>query len=178
MADVNGDGRSEILVAAGFGGGPRVTVWDGASTAAGSPRALANFFAFEQTLRNGVYIAAGDVDGDGRADLIVGGGPGGGPRVSAFGAASLLVTTPNNQPTDGERIVNFFAGDPNNRGGVRVGAKNLDGDSRADLVTGAGENAGSRVGAYTGAALAAGGVPSALRDFDAFAGFGGGVFVG
>jgi hypothetical protein len=73
-------------------------------------------------------------------------------------------------------IANFYGGDPNNRGGIRVAVKNLDRDPFADLVTGAGEGSG-RVSTYLGMYLAAG---SALENygFDAFPGSVGGVFVG
>ena len=48
--DVNGDGTGDLLVAAGFGGGPRVAVFDGQSLAAGQTPAklFADFFVFEQ----------------------------------------------------------------------------------------------------------------------------------
>ena len=55
--------------------------------------------------------------------------------------------------------------------------ENLDGD-RATMVLRAGAGTGSRVSAYLGRALAAGGVPAEAFGFDAFPGFGGGVFVG
>jgi len=47
----------------------------------------------------------------------------------------------------------------------------------ADLVTGAGTDAGSRVTGYLGTALRSGNPAEAFR-FDAFPGFGGGVYVG
>ena len=74
-------------------------------------------------------------------------------------------------------IANFFAGDPNNRGGIRVSAKNLDGDSYADVVTGAGAGGGSRITAYQGQKLTTGAMTEDYG-FDAFPGFTGGVFVG
>ena len=78
-------------MAAGFGGGPRVAIFDGASVAAGAPRKLVDdFFAFEPSLRNGVYVAVGDLNGDGRGDLVFGAGPGGGPRVLAVSGAAAL----------------------------------------------------------------------------------------
>ena len=172
IGDVDGDGIGDLLVAAGFQGGPRVAVWDGNSLTAGNPLRLFNdFFAFEQSLRNGVYIAAGDLNGDGKAEVIAGGGPSGGPRVLAYSGAALL----NNQRTV---VANFFAGDPANRGGIRIAVRDFDGDNLADLVAGAGVGAGSRVTGYFGKTIALGGTPDAAFAFDAFDGFGGGVYVG
>jgi hypothetical protein len=175
VGDVNGDGVGDLVVAAGFQGGPRVAVFDGKTLASGDPVRLFNdFYAFEQTLRNGVFITVGDIDGDGKADIIAGGGPGGGPRVTVFSAADLLSSggatlTP---------LANFFGGDPNNRGGIRLTVKDLDGDNKADLVVSSGEGAGSHVTAYLGKNIPTIGTPSAALDFDAFPGFSGGVFVG
>jgi hypothetical protein len=129
-----------------------------------------DFFAFEQTLRNGVFVAAGDVDGDGFAEVIAGGGPGGGPRVTAFSGKQLLANAY-------DVTANFFGGDEASRGGIRVAVKDLDGDARADLVVGAGEDAGSRVTGYAGKSIAAGTPPVAF-EFETFPGFAGGVFVG
>jgi hypothetical protein len=76
------------------------------------------------------------------------------------------------------QLANFFAGDTENRGGIRLAVKNLDGDNRADLVVGAGTGAGSRVTAYLGSTIPADGTPPEHFAFDAFPGFTGGVFVG
>ena len=75
-------------------------------------------------------------------------------------------------------LANFFGGDVNSRGGIRVAVKNLDGDNRADLVVGSGAGAGSRVTGYLGKNIAASGTPTTQFDFDALDGFTGGVFVG
>ena len=182
IGDITGDGKADLVVAAGFGGGPRVAVFDGAKLASEGGLADQNaarwntwkpfgdFLTFEAALRNGAFVAAGDLNGDGFAELIAGGGPGGGPRVTAFSGKDLLSNTQT-------PLANFFGGDVNNRGGIRVSVKNLDGDNLADVVVGSGTGAGSRVTAYAGKAINVP-TPPELFAFDAIAGFSGGVFVG
>ncbi len=155
--DTTGDGVPDLIVAAGTGGGPRVAVFDGRSVAVGNPqRAGGDFFAFEPALRDGTNVAAGDVDGDGRADLIVGSGDGGGPRVLVFGGAA-------GRPV----LADFFAGDDTTRRGVVVGAADVDGDGRADVLAAT----PSRL-----VAVRAGAVVRAFAEFDDAVP--GGVFVG
>jgi hypothetical protein len=176
LGDLNGDGNVDLIVAAGFGGGPRVALFDGTSLRPGvTPTKLVNdFFVFESTLRNGAYVAAGDVDGDEFADLIAGGGPGGGPRVYALSGFALT-----EQAGAITAVANFFAGDTENRGGVPVAAKDIDRDNRADILAGAGEGAQSVVTTYLGSAIQPTNTPSAFQEYLVFdSSFLGGVFVG
>jgi len=162
-------------VAAGFGGGPRVAVFTGRSVGDGLPpaRLFNDLFVFEQALRNGAFVAVGDIDGDGRGELIGGGGPGGGPRVLALSGADLLAGLSDRS----RQVANFFGGNVENRGGIRVAVKDLDGDAKADVVVGDGTGAGSRVTGYRGKDFGGGGAPAAF-EFDAFPGLTTGVFVG
>jgi hypothetical protein len=154
-ADVDGAGPAEIITGTGVGGGPRVIAFDARTLAP-----VADFFAFEDTFRGGVTVAGGDLTGDGRAELIAGTGPGGGPRVVAFDAA------------DRTAAADFFAFEGAFRGGVQVAALDRDGDGVADVVTGAGPGVANRVRAF-----AADG--SADLDLNPFTNtFDGGVFVG
>jgi hypothetical protein len=176
--DMNGDGIDDVAVAAGFLGGPRVSAFDGATITSGRPVHLfSDIFIFDgpdvATLRNGAFVAIADLDADGFGDLVGGGGPGGGPRVYALSGRDLTTGAPGLA----RPVANFFAGNPDNRGGVRVAGRDLNGDGRPDLVVGDGEGAGSLVTAYLGGKFVNGRAPAALG-FDAYPGFVGGVFVG
>src|SRR5262249_29207413 len=121
VGDVSGDGVPDILCAAGPGTSPEVRVFDGKTFAV-----LRDFFAFTPLFAGGSYVAAGDVDGDGRADIICGADAGGLSEVRVFSGAT------------GQLLRDFFAFGPTFGGGVRVAAGDLDGDGRADIVSGAG----------------------------------------
>jgi len=137
IGDLTADGRPDLVVSAGFGGGPRVAGYDGTTLFNGvqPTHIFHDFFLFEEGLRNGAYVTIGDLNGDGFGDIIGGGGPGGAPRVLAY-SGKALVTANDYVP-----LANFFAGDVGLRGGVRVVAKDQDGDGKADLVTGSGDTA-------------------------------------
>lgn len=172
VGDVNADGVPDLVVSAGFGGGPRVSLIDGASVLTGSPRHLgSDFFAFEPDLRNGAYVAVADADGDGWGDLVFGAGPGGGPRVLTVSGRALVTGGPD--AALATPLGNAFAGDASHRGGVRVTAKDLDGDGRPEVIAGSGSGGELRV--YKT-------VPPGLHLSETFAPFGGaaldGVYVG
>ena len=171
LADINGDGKYDLLIAAGLGGGPRVAAYDGATLTTGRKKLFNDFFVFEPTVRDGVNLAGGDVDGDGFADVVVSGGPGGGPRVFILGGAELLLGQQ-------KQLANFFAGNPDDRSGVRVTVAEIDNDDHADVVTGLGTPAGPRVNRYQGATIPLNGQPLGLSEFDPFPGVFTGVFVG
>jgi hypothetical protein len=156
--DVNGDGRPEIITGAGVGGGPRVTVTDGTTLGTTYTR-LADFFAFESSLRNGVNVSGGDLNNDGKADLGIGAGPGGGPRITVFSGASVITGTPF--PT---QLLNFFAFDPTQRYGVRVAIKNIDGDETADLITAPGTGGQNRIRTFSGGKISSPTVPLLIED--------------
>lgn len=161
VGDVNGDGIADLITSAAEGGGPRVLVVNGAAL----PLlvTIADFFAFEPTLRNGAYVSAGDFNGDGRDDIVVGAGPGGAPRVQVFDAALL-----NNPPSGANPVLlNFFAFGDDRRDGVRVAVKQIDADDVPDIVVGAGAGAPT-IRTFAGGQFAAAGVPQLIQESFAF----------
>ncbi len=153
--DVNGDGRDEIITGAGPGAGPHVKVFDGRSGAE-----LSSFFAYAPGFKGGVRVAAGDVDGDGFADIITGSGLGAQPHVKVFDGATT------------RELRSFFAF-PGFTGGVFVASVDVNGDGRDDIITGAGSGAQPHVKVFDGR------TGRTEASFFAYgAGFTGGVSVG
>ncbi len=176
--DLNRDGVPDLVVGAGFGGGPRIAVYNG-TTVLGTPASLVpDFFLFESSVRNGAFVAVGDVNGDGFADLIGGAGPGGGPRVLVVSGVQLLVDP---AAAVAAPLANYFVANATaDRGGVRVAVTDLDGDGLADVATASGDNRPARVRVYPGSSFGGAGEPRGFQDLDPFGGstLGDGVYVG
>jgi matrixin/VCBS repeat protein/FG-GAP repeat protein len=134
--DLDGDGRAEIITAAGPGGGPHVRAWrlgDGGATE------LFGFYAYAATFAGGVFVACGDLDGDGRAEIVTGSDAGGPPSVRVW---KVHGTPPELTVT---QVIEFEPYHSAFRGGVRVAVADVDGDGRAEVITGAGPGGGPHV---------------------------------
>ena len=157
VTDVNRDGRADLIVAAGDGGGPRIAVYDGTAVLSGTLTRLVNdFFAYDPTLRTGAFVAGGDVNGDGFGDVILGAGGGGGPQVMVLSGQTAI--TSGITAAQAAPLASFFVGNDTSRAGAPVAAASLDGDANADLITGGFVGAGGTLTAYSGARLVAGAV--------------------
>lgn len=113
IGDVDGDGLVEIITGAGVGGGPHVRIFDTSGNLKGQ------FFAYDQNFKGGVNVAVGDINGNGKSEIITGAGPGGGPHVRVFSGS-------------GELLGQFFAYEDNFFGGIKIRLANIYGKDSKD----------------------------------------------
>ncbi len=160
VGDVDGDGTGDIVTAPGPTGGPHVKVFSGRTGSL-----IKSFFAYAPAFTGGVFVAAADVNGDGRAEVVTGADAGGGPQVEVFDLRNAVPSL----------VANFYAYDPAFRGGVRVAAADIDGDGAAEVLTAAGQGGGPHIRVLK---LNAGGAPTALLNiFPEDPGFRAGMYV-
>ncbi|MBU1167907.1 L,D-transpeptidase family protein [Patescibacteria group bacterium] len=127
--DINGDGEDEIITGAGLGGGPQVRIFDGAGQFEGQ-----SFMAFHPDFRGGIKVAAGDVDADGRDEVIVSQASDGEPWVKVYDCENACVAKSS-----------FLAYDKSFKGGVSIASGDTDGNGKAEIIVGAGESGGPQI---------------------------------
>jgi hypothetical protein len=170
--DVNKDGFSDIIVAAGAGGGPHVRVFTGRK----SGIVLKDFYAYDARFNGGVNVASGDVNGDGFFEVIT--APGASlPR--SFAQNPLVKVFNGNSPMVPTLMRQFLAFESYFTNGVTVAAGDINKDGKADLVLGtmARPNYLSKIRVVDGASVATGTVQRNLWNFVAVPNYRGGVRV-
>lgn len=134
LGDIDNDGTDEIITSPASSATPEIRVFDLQGNM------LLSFFAFPKETKIGLNILAADVTGNGKDDIIVAAGVGGGPMIRVFRGT-------------GELTSQFFAGDELSRDGVEIAV--LDKDNN---------------GIYEIAALAVRSGDFGLRMYNAFGG--------
>ncbi|HEY8407541.1 MAG TPA: VCBS repeat-containing protein [Gaiellaceae bacterium] len=140
-ADVNGDGRADVVVDATSASGTQVKAFDVASG-----RELTSFFVLEPGIVPAASLAAGDLDGDGKAEIVLGGGPTEtAPAPPANGPDQRVVV----YRADGTRVGGFSAYDGLFQGGVRVALGDVNGDGTAEVATAPGPGMPPEIGVFS-----------------------------
>lgn len=134
--DVDGDGLDEIITGAGYGGGPHVRVFD-IKNGKAYPKPM-NFWPFHLNYHYGVRVASGDVDGDGKDEIICG---------QASGQAWIKIYKYDSKRTI---VSNFLAYHPSFLGGVSIASGDIDGDGKDEIITGAGKGGGPHIRIFKG----------------------------
>jgi hypothetical protein len=124
LTDINGDRRADLVVGSGPGVPPTVKVFDGKTH-----KLLESFAPFGASSPGGVSVAAGDVTGAGKPEIVAGTGPGAPARVVVY-----LGLTP---------VETFSPFAPSYKGGVAVAASK-------GLAVGTGPGVRSLVRTFTG----------------------------
>src|SRR5262249_12423004 len=160
LGDVNGDGLADVIVAFGPNNAPLVTVINGnavvrAANNPGNPFLavgtqpgdfLGQFFAFQTNFRGGLFVSAGDINKDGKAEIVVG---------TDAGTVSTVRVFMNFAPAGAQGIIVGALGDLQPyggfTGGVRVAVGDVNGDGFADIITGSGVGARPHIKVFDGA---------------------------
>ncbi len=142
VGDVDGDGKGEIIAAQHLTGTALVRVYKYNSSAKSTMLPLASFSAFGAGFSGGVNVAAGDVMGDARAEIVVGTELSNAARVRVFsitpgsGKATLL-----NQE--------FYPSGTGFSGGVDVAVGDVVAGGKQEIVTVPNTGAAARVKIYS-----------------------------
>jgi hypothetical protein len=156
VGDIDGDGVSDIITAPGPGMPSLVRVFNGRDLSL-----MREFLAFDGRYDRGVWVAAGDLRRDGRAEIICGADEGGLPIVRVFDGAT------------GRRLTEFATYEGQFRGGVRVAVGDINGDGTPDIITAPGPGRPALVHVFDGR-----NPQNVLSQFDAYElAFIGGAFI-
>jgi len=176
--DVNGDGVDDIVTAPGPTGGPdvRVLSFPGFTD-------IERFFALSPDYRAGIFVTAGDMDGDGKAEIAVGPSEtaasqvtvvrsnGQTVNVSVFDIGPFDTTQP--LPAVDPAVLAASGVLPTQDHGIRVAMTAVDANGKAQLLVARGPGTAPRVHAFS--------IDPLQEDFNVVAldgAFDGGVFVG
>lgn len=144
-ADVDGDGLDEMVVGLDAGGGGWIAILDDASHGYALLRWIRVPWSAYNDANGEVFPAAGDLDGDGRAEIVAGLGAGGGGRFAIFedAAAGFGFLT--------WREVVWPTYNAIGEGATHPAVGNIDGTGHGEIVIGLGTGSNGWMEVFTGA---------------------------
>jgi hypothetical protein len=140
LGDVDGDGRLDIALSALTPDGTEVKALDT------SGHELVSFYVLDPSIVPGASLAAGDLDGDGKAEFVLGGGPTTAPWPPVANGPNQRVAVFR---ADGTSANEFTAYPGLFQGGVRVAYADFDRDRRPEIVTAPGAGMESEIDVHT-----------------------------
>lgn len=157
VGDINGDGQPDVITGPGSGLYARIVAFDGRTGQRLHFGRSDGFVAYPPNFLGGVYVAAGDINGDGDAEIIVAPSKGARP-VRAFDGKGL-------------RLLSFFPFGSAYAGGIKVAAGDVAVGPEDEIVT-VRQTGAAQVRIFDGTGLPLG------APFSAFPGAGASVTVG
>ena len=128
--DIDADGQVEIIVAPESGYAPVIKIFDL------NGKLKKEFYAHNESFTNGINVAVGDVDADGKPDIVVAPHQGLMPKIKIF----------DGQGTLKKELVVYS---PQFTGGVNIALANVNGTGPLEIITGAGPGGGPHVQVLT-----------------------------
>jgi len=128
IGDIENDGIGDIITTPTSNGGPHIRIF-GVRNKRYVPVTLGTM-AYSESFRGGINSCVGDVNNDGKDEIMTGIVSAGGPHVRIFGVGSsrkFELSSPG-----------FMAYDPATRGGVSVATLDTNGNGYAEIITGVG----------------------------------------
>lgn len=151
VGNVTGGPDVEIVVSTRRGVGPQVLIYS-----ATGRKLSPGFYAYAKTFIGGVNLAIGDVDGDGKKEIVTAPFPGGGPHVAYFNDV-------------GVNLGKVFPYEDTFRGGLTIGTLDYDGDGVDEIVVGPLSKRVADIRIFRGPSR------QLVREFRAFGSFTGGI---
>jgi Ca2+-binding RTX toxin-like protein len=144
--DIDGDGKVEIITSSDRGAGEySIWRWENGSVTKIADRSV----AFSPGYLGGVRVTTGDLNGDGKSEIIVGSGTGTDASVRAYDA-------------NGVQLSSFVVAPSFGRGGVYVATGDYNGDGVSDLFVSSGRRGNSQIQVFNGVASLGNSIASSI----------------
>lgn len=131
IGDIDGDKKADIILGSGSGVVGRVVALSGTGQELGS------FVPFGVAFESGIHVAAGDIDGDGKDEVVLAKSYGDG-AIDIFSGITFAV------------VREFTAIDNGFVGGLNLAVADLDGDSKAEIIAAPNGSGGPHVHVFSG----------------------------